>query len=161
VKKSPRLRRAEDRKTPSLSSLPRNDHNISSVKWSHHATGTCVLAIHLLELYSPPFSGCGRLFIRCGRFDDSPSHLRHYINRRVGVKLPQHLLLLHCFATKNWTIAEACSSHSTEAPLLVLLRHKKKSFEKIKKLKKSTTSSKTVRNSSSNGKGTFHCQGYT
>jgi hypothetical protein len=41
--------------------------------------------------------------------DDSPSHLRHYINRRVGVKLPQHSLLLHCFAAKILTKAEACS----------------------------------------------------
>ena len=40
-------------------------------------------------------------------FDDSPSHLRHYINRRVGVKLPQHSLLLHCFAAKILVIAEA------------------------------------------------------
>jgi hypothetical protein len=29
------------------------------------------------------------------------------------------------------TIAEAYSSHSTEAPLLILLRHKRKSFGKI------------------------------
>jgi hypothetical protein len=132
VKKSPRLRRAEDpKKTPSLSLLPRNDHKIPSVRWSHHATGTRVLAIHLLRFCGPPFSGCKRLFVRCGRLDDSPSHLRHYINRRVGVKLPQHSLLLHCFAAKNLTIAEACSSHSTEVPLLVLLRHKRKSFGKI------------------------------
>jgi hypothetical protein len=41
--------------------------------------------------------------------DDSPSHLRHYINRRVGVKLLQHSLLLHCFAAKILTKAEACS----------------------------------------------------
>jgi hypothetical protein len=148
------------RKTPSLSSLPRNDHNIPSVKWSHHATGTRVLAIHLLGFCGPSFSGCGRLFVRCGRLDNSPSHLWHYINKRVGVKLPQHSLLLQCFAAKNLTIAEACSSHSTEAPLSVLLHHKRKSFGKIKKLKKSTTLSKTVRNSSSNGKGMFHCQGY-
>jgi hypothetical protein len=40
-------------------------------------------------------------------FDDSPSHLRHYINIRVGVKLPQHSLLLHCFAAKILVIAEA------------------------------------------------------
>jgi hypothetical protein len=39
--------------------------------------------------------------------DDSPSHLRHYINRRVGVKLPQHSLLLYCFAAKILTKAEA------------------------------------------------------
>jgi hypothetical protein len=44
-------------------------------------------------------------------FDDSPSHLRHYINRPVGVKLPQHSLLLHCFAAKNLTIAKACLLH--------------------------------------------------
>jgi hypothetical protein len=104
------------RETPSLSSLPRNDHNIPSMKWSHHATGTRVLAIHLLGFCGPPFSGCGRLFVRCGRLDDSPSHLRHYINRQVGVKLPQHSLLLHYFAAKNLTIAEACSSHSAEEP---------------------------------------------
>jgi hypothetical protein len=35
---------------------------------------------------------------------------------------------LPCFAAKNLTIAEAYSSHSTEAPLLLLLRHKRKSF---------------------------------
>jgi hypothetical protein len=49
------------------------------------------------------------------------------------VKLPQHSLLLHCFAAKNLTIAEACSSQSIEAPLLILLRHKRKSFGKLKK----------------------------
>src|SRR6187455_1114900 len=96
--------------------------------------GTRVLAIHLLGFCGPRFSGCGRLFVRCGRLDDSPSHLRHYINRRVDGKLPQHSLLLHCFAAKNLTIAEACSSHSTEAPLLVLLHHKRKSFRTIKKV---------------------------
>jgi hypothetical protein len=157
VKKSQRLRNAEGQKTPSLSSLPRNDHNIWNVKWSHHTTGTCVLAIHLLGFCGPPFSGCGRLFVRCGRLDDSPSHLRHYIKRRVGVKLPQHPLLLHYFAAKNLTIAEACSSHSTEVPLLVLLCHKRKSLEKIKKVNNLIKNCK----SSSNGKGTFHCQGYT
>jgi hypothetical protein len=50
------------------------------------------------------------------------------------VKLPQHSLLWHCFAAKNLTIAEACSSHLTEAPLLVLLHHKRKSFGEIKKV---------------------------
>jgi hypothetical protein len=53
---------------------------------------------------------CGgreRLFARCKNPDDSPSYLQHYINRQVGVKLPQHSLLLHCFAAKNLTIAEA------------------------------------------------------
>jgi hypothetical protein len=32
------------------------------------------------------------------------------------------------------TIAEACSSHSIEAPLLVFVHHKRKSFGKIKKV---------------------------
>jgi hypothetical protein len=78
------------RKTPSLSSLPRNDLNIPSEGWSHHAAGT------LLGHYGPLFGECGWLFSGCERLDDSPSHLQHYIHRRVGVKLPQHLLLLHC-----------------------------------------------------------------
>jgi hypothetical protein len=134
MKKSPRLRRAKYPKTPSLSSLPRNDHKILSVRWSYHAAGKRVLAIHLLGFCGPPLSECGQLFVRCERLDDSPPHLRHYINRWVGVKLPQHSLLLPCFAAKNLTIAEACSSHSTEAPLLTLLRHKRKSFRKIKKV---------------------------
>src|SRR5699024_3645009 len=32
----------------------------------------------------------------------SPSYLRHYINRRVGVKLPQHLLLFALFCCQNF-----------------------------------------------------------
>jgi hypothetical protein len=42
-----------------------------------------------------------------GDLADSPSHLRHYINRRVGVKLPRHSLLSHCFAAKFLVIVEA------------------------------------------------------
>ena len=83
------------RKTPSLSSLPGNDLNIPSEGWSHHA-------IQLLGHYGPSFSECGWLFNGCERLDDSPSHLQHYINRRVGVKLPQHLLLLHCCAAEKF-----------------------------------------------------------
>jgi hypothetical protein len=90
------------RKTPSLSSLSRNDLNIPSVRWSHHTTGTRDLVIRLLAHYGPLFSGCGRLFSGCERLDDLPSHLQHYIKRRVGVKLPQHLLLLHCCAAKKF-----------------------------------------------------------
>jgi hypothetical protein len=89
-------------KTPSLSSLSRNDLNIPSERWSHHAAGTLDLVIRLLEHYGPMFSGCGRLFSGCERLDDSPSHLQHYINRRVGVKLPQHLLLLYCCAAEKF-----------------------------------------------------------
>jgi hypothetical protein len=72
------------------------------VRWSHHTTGARDLVIHLLMHYGPPFSGCGQLFSRCERLDDLPSHLQHYINRRVGVKLPQHLLLLHCCAAEKF-----------------------------------------------------------
>jgi hypothetical protein len=90
------------RKTPSLSSLSRNDLNISSVRWSHHTMGMRDLVIRLLAYYGPPFSGCGRLFSGCERLDNLPSHLQHYINRRVGVKLPQHLLLLHCCAAEKF-----------------------------------------------------------
>jgi hypothetical protein len=49
----------------------------------------------------------GDCLFGAGDLDDSPSHLRHYINIRVGVKLPQHSLLLHCFAAKILVIAEA------------------------------------------------------
>ena len=90
------------RKTPSLSSLSRNDLNIPSERWSHHTTGTRDLVIHLPGHYGPPFSGYEWLFSGCERLDDSPSHLQHYINRRVGVKLPQHLLLLHCCAAEKF-----------------------------------------------------------
>jgi hypothetical protein len=90
------------RKTPSLSLLSRNNLNISSARWSHHTTGTCDLVIHPLAPYGPPFSGCGRLFSGYKRLDDLPSYLQHYINRQVGVKLPQHLLLLPCCATEKF-----------------------------------------------------------
>jgi hypothetical protein len=90
------------RKTPSLSSLSRNDLNIPSEGRSQHTTGTRDLMIHLLGHYGPPFSGCGRLFGGCERLDDSPSHLQHYINRQVGVKLPQHLLPLFCCAAEKF-----------------------------------------------------------
>jgi hypothetical protein len=53
--------------------------------------------------------------------DDSPSHLRHYINRRVDVKLPHHSLLLRCFAAKILTKAEACLLHPYPK-LFVLLK---------------------------------------
>jgi hypothetical protein len=59
-------------------------------------------------------------------FDDLPSHLQHYINRRVGVKLPHHSLLLHYFAAKNLTKAEACLLHPQPKLFILLkLRNKK------------------------------------
>jgi hypothetical protein len=90
------------RKTPSLSSLSRNDLNIPSTRWSHHRTGTHNLVILLLAPCGPPFSECERLFGGCRWLDDLPSHLQHYINKRVGVKLPQHLLLSYCCAAEKF-----------------------------------------------------------
>jgi hypothetical protein len=49
----------------------------------------------------------GDCLFGAGDLADSPSHMQHYINRRVGVKLPQHSLLLYCFAAKFLVIAEA------------------------------------------------------
>jgi hypothetical protein len=94
------------------------------------------MQIHLLGFCGPPFSGCERLFVRCRRLDDSPSYLQHYINRRVGVKLPQHSLLLYCFAARNLTIAEAWPLHSNEASPRVLLRRKKSFGKKVINFKK-------------------------
>jgi hypothetical protein len=87
-----------------------------------------------LDLVAHRLASVGGCLSGAEDLDDSPSHLRHYINRRVGVKLPQHSLLLHCFAAKILTIAVAWSSCSDKAPLLILLRHKKKSFGNIKKV---------------------------
>jgi hypothetical protein len=97
-----RLRNAEGPKNTIPELVVEKRLNIPSARWSHHTTGTCDLVIHLLALYGPPFSGCRRLFSVCERLDDSPSHLQHYINRRVGVKLLQHLLLLHCCAAEKF-----------------------------------------------------------
>jgi hypothetical protein len=87
VKNRPRLRNAEGPKNTSLSSLPRNDYNIPSARWPHHATGTRDLAIHLPRAVVHHSVGAGTVE-RVQATDDSPSHLQHYINRRVGVKLP-------------------------------------------------------------------------
>jgi hypothetical protein len=66
--------------------------------------------------------------------DDSPSHLRHYINRRVGVKLPHHSLLLRCFAAKILTKAEACLLHPKLFSLLKL--RNKKELRQSKEIQK-------------------------
>jgi hypothetical protein len=135
------------RKTPSLSSLPRNDLNIPSVRRSHHKMGTLDLVIHLLAQYGPPLSGCGRLFSGCNRLVDLPSHLQHYIYRRVGVKLPQHLLLLHCCAAEKF-------DHSRS--LFTILQIKALSQEGALAKIKSFQLHQDTRNSSSNGQGPFN-----
>jgi hypothetical protein len=60
-----------------------------------------------LNLVAHCSASAGDCLLGAGDLDDSPSPLQHYINRRVGVKLPQHSLLLHCFAAKILAIAEA------------------------------------------------------
>jgi hypothetical protein len=70
---------------------------------------------------APCSVGAGGCLSGAEDLDDSPSHLRHYINRRVGVKLPHHSLLLRCFAAKNLTKAEAFLLHP-QLKLFVLLK---------------------------------------
>jgi hypothetical protein len=60
------------------------------------------MQVHYFGFCGPPCSGCEQLFAWCKNPDDSPSCLQHYINKQVGVKLPQHSLLLHCFAAENF-----------------------------------------------------------
>jgi hypothetical protein len=90
--------------------------------------------------------------------DDSPFHLRHYINRRVGVKLTQHSLLLHCFAAKILTKAEACSLLPQPKLFILLKLRNKKELRQIKK--KISTSFKNQEIQLSNGQSTFHSKGY-
>jgi hypothetical protein len=63
------------RKTPSLSSLPRNDYNILGVGRS------TVQRVQVTWRFTFP--------------------LQHYINRRVGEELPHHSLSLHYCAVKK------------------------------------------------------------
>jgi hypothetical protein len=86
--------------------------------------------------------------------DDSPSHLRHYINRRVGVKLPQHSLLLHCFAAKILTKAEACLLHPQPKLFTLIKLCKKKELRKSKE--KFPTSFKKQEIQSSDGQSVLH-----
>jgi hypothetical protein len=89
-----------------------------------------------------------------GDLDDSPSHLRHYINRRVDVKLPQHSLLLRCFAAKILTKAEACLLHPQPKLFSLLkLRNKKKLRQSKEKF---STSFKKQEIQSSDDQSAFH-----
>jgi hypothetical protein len=72
--------------------------------------------------------------------DDSPSHLRHYINRRVGVKLPQHSLLLRCFAAKILTKAEACLLLPQPKLFSLLKLRNKKELQQSKEIQKTRNS---------------------
>jgi hypothetical protein len=86
--------------------------------------------------------------------DDSPSYLRHYINRRVGVKLPQHSLLLHCFAAKILTKTKACLLHPQPKLFTLLKLRNKKELRQNKE--KISTSSKKQEIQSSDGQSVFH-----
>jgi hypothetical protein len=86
--------------------------------------------------------------------DDSPSHLRHYINRRVGVKLPHHSLLLHCFAAKKLTKAEACLLHPQLKLFTLLKLRNKKELQQSKE--KFSTSFKKQKNQSSDDQSAFY-----
>src|SRR5690348_3314166 len=74
----------------------------------------------------PPFSGCRR-------FSDSPSHLQHYINRRVGVKLPQHSLPLHCYAVEKFNHSRSFFTTFSSEPSLCISFVKRGSFVKTVK----------------------------
>jgi hypothetical protein len=91
-------------KTPSLSSLSRND----SVSPSYLQYYIKILALRLLTcrvtvcLCGPPRSECKRVSAWCKNPGASPSYMQYYINRRVGVKLPQHSLLFALFCCQNF-----------------------------------------------------------
>jgi hypothetical protein len=86
--------------------------------------------------------------------DDSPSHLRHYINKRVGVKLPHHSFLLHCFAAKILTKAKACLLHPQ--PKLFTLPKLRNKKELRRSKEKFSTSFKNQKIQSSDGQSAFH-----
>jgi hypothetical protein len=96
----------------------------------------------------------GDCLFGAGDLDDSPSHLRHYINRRVGVKLPQHSLLLRCFAAKILTKAEACLLHPQPKLFSLLKLRNKKRLRQSKE--KFSTSFKKQEIQSSDGQSAFH-----
>jgi hypothetical protein len=86
--------------------------------------------------------------------DDSPSHLRHYINRRVGVKLSHHSLLLHYFAAKILTKTEGCLLHPQPKLFTLLKLCNKKEVRQNKE--KFSTSFKKQEIQSSDGQSVFH-----
>jgi hypothetical protein len=96
----------------------------------------------------------GDCLFGAGDLDDLPSHLWHYINRRVGVKLPQHSLLLHCFAAKILTKAEACLLHPQSKLFSLLNLRNKKEIRQSKE--KFSTSFKKQEIQSSDGQSAFH-----
>ena len=81
-------------KTPSLSSLSRNDSVSQRVVVPPCRVTVCPCG--------PPRSECKRVSAWCKNPGASPSYLQYYINRRVGVNLPQHSLLFALFCCQNF-----------------------------------------------------------
>jgi hypothetical protein len=78
-------------KTPSLSSLPRNDYNIPGVEQSN------VQRVQAAWQFTFP--------------------LQHYINRQVGEELPQHSLSLHCCVVKKFNNSQSFLHYAFEQTL--------------------------------------------
>ena len=153
MKSSLRLWNAEGPKNTFPELVVEKRLNILSARWSHYTTGTRDLVIHLLAHCGPPFSGCGRLFSGCERLDNSPSHLQHYINRQVGMKLPQHSLLLHCFAAKIFNHSRSLTLViQTKLQFGVCFVRKKASGEKVIYFPRNLS-----RNSKLNGQSALYC----
>ena len=88
------FRKPKVQKTPSLSSLSRNDSVSQRVVVPPCRVTVCPCG--------PPRSERKRVCAWCKNSGASPSYLQHYINRRVGVKLPQHSLLFALFCCQNF-----------------------------------------------------------
>jgi hypothetical protein len=118
-------RRSE--KTPSLSSLSRNDTAFDRVAIPPCEFTILAFAVHRSAGVSNHLSG-----VKIP--DNSPFFLQHYINRLVGVKLPQHSLLLHCCVAKIFnhsrssTLGFRQSSNLVSASSEEKLRQKKRLF---------------------------------
>ena len=150
MKNSLRLQNVEGPKNTFPELIVEKRLNIPSARWSHHTTGMRDVVIRLLAHYGPPFSGCGRLFSGCERLDDSPSHLQHYINKRVDVKLPQHLLLLYCCAAEKFDHRRSLFTVFSDKGSLCSSFVTRRSFVKNNQLRQN------ARNSTSNGQGALN-----
>jgi hypothetical protein len=112
VKNSPRLRNTEGPKNTFPELVAEKRLKYSQRRVVHRSVYTSYLAIHLP---GTEWSTVQRVRVTvqrvraAGRFTFPPAAL---YKRRVGVKLPQHLLLLHRCAAKKLTTVEACSLHS-------------------------------------------------
>jgi hypothetical protein len=93
-KKSLKLRSAEGLKNtfPEL---------VAEKRFSFPTRSGPTLQSYCFDLCGPPRSERERVSAWCKNPGASPSYLQCYINRRVGVKLPQHSLLFALFCCQN------------------------------------------------------------